>query len=102
MKNILFTLAFMLIGSLSFASTNVESDLDVNSENATELSITDIENTMLLNEDFTIEIVTVDLGFFGCTSSVTVIDKDTKKVLAEFEYYDEECEGDSQVEFWYV
>lgn len=102
MKNVFFALAFMLISSFSFASTNVESNLVFNSENDTELSITKIEKSMSTNENFIFETVTVDFGVLGCTSYVTVIDKDTKKVLAEFQYYDEECEGDMQSEFWYV
>jgi len=92
MKNVFLVLIFILIGSLSFALTNVESRLEMNSENDTEL----------LSGNFIVETLTIDLGFFGCTSYVTVIDKDTKQVLAEFQYYDEECEGDSQIEYWYV
>ena len=102
MKNVFFALVFMLVSSLSFASTNVESNLDVNSENVTELLSKDFENSMISNESFIVETSTIDLGLFGCISAVTVIDKDTKQVLSEFKYYDENCEGDSQVEFWYV
>jgi len=102
MKTVFFTLALMLVSGIGFASTKVESTLDLKSEKNFELITTDIEDSMSSNENYIIETITVDLGIFGCTSYVTVVDKDTKKVLATFKYYDEECDGDMQSEFWYV
>ncbi len=102
MKNIFFVLAFMLIGSLNFASTNLVSNLDVSSESATELSIINIEKTVSLNENLIIKKQTIDLGFFGCESTVVVIDKKTGKRLAQFKYYDEGCKYSTQLEYWYV
>lgn len=96
----MLTLALVLTVGFAFAS--VESNLDKNSDNVAELLSNDFKSSLISYEGFIVETLTIDLGFFGCTSYVTVIDKDTKQVLAEFQYYDEECEGDSQAEFWYV
>ncbi|TXK72483.1 hypothetical protein [Mesonia sp. HuA40] len=72
MKNVFFALAFMLIGSLSFASTNVESNLDVNSENVTELLSTEFNNSLIFTENFTSEKSVVDFGELGCLVEVTI------------------------------
>ncbi|QMU66329.1 MAG: hypothetical protein GKR88_19925 [Flavobacteriaceae bacterium] len=101
MKNVFFALGFMLISSVGFASTNVESNLDVNSENVTELLSAGFESSMISYENFTVKTLTIDLGLLGCTSYVTIFDKDTKEILAEFEYYDEGCEVDMQMEWYY-
>ncbi|MBT8245470.1 hypothetical protein [Winogradskyella sp.] len=95
MKNVFFALAFMLVGTFAFASTSVESNLDLNSENVTELSINDIEKLQLFDGNFTVETLTIDLGIFGCTNYVIVKSKKTGEVFCEFEFYDEDCEGDS-------
>lgn len=54
MKNVFFALIFMLISSFSFASTNVESNLDVNSEKVIEL-ITDFNSSKELTENLSTE-----------------------------------------------
>ena len=50
MKNVFLTLVFVLASTFSFASTNVEKNLDVNSENFIEL-ITEFSSSMMFTEN---------------------------------------------------
>lgn len=73
MKNVFFALAFMLVGTLAFASTSVESNLDVNSENATELLNTDFNNSLMFAENLTTERKISEIDIFGgCWVHVTI------------------------------
>jgi hypothetical protein len=72
MKNVFFALAFMLVVTFAFASTSVESNLDVNSENATELLSTEFNSSMMFAENLTTEKSVVDFGELGCLVEVTI------------------------------
>lgn len=59
MRKIIFALAFMLIGSFSFASTNVESNLVLRSESVTEITA-GFNSSMMFAENKTTEESVVD------------------------------------------
>lgn len=63
----------MLVGTFAFASTNIESNLDLNLENTTELLSTEFNSSMMFAENLTFEKSISDNDLFGgCWVHITI------------------------------